>query len=222
MLNFLLLMYVKKRLLVAILVIFLMVQLVFFLNNHFYDEVTALSSSAFKVFALINYFDFQGILKAFRTVDNKLIWSAVDISTGQRLFELLTVIDELRDGGNLIFGEGLGGAANLSETKDLSIVTRRANGDVSNVRVFHLMITWILNKMGILGLFFFFTYLWSVFQRTGCKLRDRKRILYYSVCIAFFFKSFVTFGAFLVHYYFPILFGYFAFLNHIAPAKHSK
>lgn len=211
--NFIIIQYIRGNARIGIFVLSIFSGFIMYLNIYHYDSVSSVSKTAFKLFALFNNIDFELMVSSLFSLNAELIWEAVDISTGQRIFEFISVLNELVTENNLLLGKGLGGTADLSATQDLSIVVRRESGDVSNVRVFHLMITWMLNKTGILGLLLFVTYLITLFRRHNKNLNKSSKFIYYSIWIAFIFRISITFGSFLVHYYFSILFAYFALLN---------
>jgi hypothetical protein len=81
-----------------------------------------------------------------------LIFSFLDISSGERIFELLQALNKInQDWFHFLFGFGLGGGIDVSGTMDKSVL-RAHSGDTEDVRVVHLAVTFFLLKGGIIGL----------------------------------------------------------------------
>jgi hypothetical protein len=82
----------------------------------------------------------------------RFIFDFLDLSTAQRVFELLVVVDTIsKNTITLFFGMGLGGSIDISATQDNSVL-RSHFGDTQSVRVLHLGVSWVLLKGGIVGL----------------------------------------------------------------------
>jgi len=81
-----------------------------------------------------------------------LIFSFLDVSSGERIFELLQALNRInQDWFHFLFGFGLGSGIDVSGTMDKSVL-RAHSGDTEDVRVVHLAITWFLLKGGMVGL----------------------------------------------------------------------
>lgn len=96
--------------------------------------------------------------------DPVLIFTLTDPSTGQRFFELFTAISTVNNSlFTKLFGLGIGGTLDQSETKDGSIASSHA--DISKVRVMHLMPTFLIAKFGyILALFIFMSLMYYIIK----------------------------------------------------------
>lgn len=109
-----------------------------------------------KLTLLLNNANFSGLMSF--SVSNLilnpiLIFKFLDVSTGERLFELLQAVHKIdQDWFHLLFGFGLGAGIDLSATMDKSVL-RAHSGDTDDVRVVHLAVTWFLLKGGLAGLF---------------------------------------------------------------------
>jgi hypothetical protein len=158
-----------------------------------------------KPYVMIRDLDFELLYNAIFNLDTFLLWSAIDISTGQRLFELITVIN---DSYSVFIGNGLGASFDLSATKDLSIVVRRSSGVVDSVRVFHLALSWLIAKTGLLGLGLF-VYLYILIYKDVVRYQTTYFRRFAQLSFLTYFILFnITFGRYFFLYFFPLLFGY--------------
>lgn len=94
-------------------------------------------------------------------------FSYVDTSTAERVFELAGAVQLVSASGTTtLVGRGLGGALDLSGTRDRSVVMAHGGSDaLESIRVVHLGITYALLKGGVCGLLAYLGFVVVAFVR---------------------------------------------------------
>lgn len=128
-----------------------------------------------------------------------------DASTGNRIFEAKTVLDDFtkRDLIEQIYGYGFGATIDLSETMDATVIN--ANSDPSKVHHIHIGLFAVLYRYGYLGVFmyllltfFIFTKGISLFKKSN-KLHIKLAVLY---LIIITYDSYVSFPHMMSNYFY--------------------
>ncbi len=153
-----------------------------------------------KSLAFYDSFSFIELINIVKNVDLNAVW-VFDVSTAQRLYEFLLIINEMSL-NKIIFGHGLGYSVDMSNSLDLSILERTTENSIDNVRTFHLMVTWLLAKTGLIGIILVTLYLKFVYNKIK---HDELLIILFSFFVA---NILLTFGGFSLNYSTLFILGY--------------
>ncbi len=148
----------------------------------------------------------------------------LDLSTGERIYELHQVIDMLKASPvRLLVGQGLGGTVDLGETKDPGVY--QSHIDLNHVRVVHLGISWVLLKGGCIGLGFYLGWLVKILYDVILSLRRKGTWWWITLHLAllnYALGTFVVFGLWLRQPFLGFCMGALAGLRqiqHLEPVK---
>jgi hypothetical protein len=131
-----------------------------------------------------------------------------DMSTGHRIYEAQRVLEEY-DNANFyknLFGNGFGATIDLSDTKDVAVT--KNNTDLTKVRHIHIGFFAVLHRFGILGIIFYFGFIYKA-------VKSCRRVLKHSDNYAFvlsalyiliiIFDSFISFPHMMSNFLFWLI-----------------
>lgn len=154
----------------------------------------------------------------------------IDHSTGNRIFELAAVLDQITFSSikGFIFGDGLGASVDLSQTPDVTVLNVHENP--ANVRVVHLGVSYVLMRFGVLGLLLYGAFLIKSFNLavTTRKMLVSNSVasmslLFSSVYVVFIlWDSLVSAGHLFSNPLFWVCLGYLKRVNSIKGVSYAK
>jgi hypothetical protein len=130
---------------------------------------------------------------------DSLFATMADQSSAHRIFEYVKVQQAISNNiGTLIFGLGLGGSVDMSGSKDKSVLGTYGE-TISNVRVFHLMLVYMLAKFGLLGIVFTIIGIFWLAKQLLWNIRHYNLIQLIAVCylLSVSVGIFVTFSVWI-------------------------
>jgi hypothetical protein len=171
--------------------------------SSFYMELSSLNSSFKRGVELIEKTNFPELfsIPTMLTLNKNpvYVFELTDMSSAHRLYEFFRVVQTINENFfTFVFGKGLGGGINLSNTLDGSVLGSHQEG-VNDVRVVHLGLSYVLLKFGWLGLIIFIAGSIVMIRKILLNILQRKSDTLYVYSILFlilYVNAFFTFGSY--------------------------